>query len=459
MADIKGTPDGVYGVTNQYFHDESDGTHAGAVASHLRYWNTATLVWEKASGTAGAISTTPTSGGAVTVADGADATQGAIADAAVTGDVAGTVNSHLRGVTKQLAGTLTTSLSGTVPVTQSTSPWLTSITGTVTTQTSLSGTVPVTQTTTPWLTSQSGTSQTSIAGTVTVAQASPPWSTNQVSLSGSGAGLASTGNSAAGTQRVVIATDQPVLTNPLPTSISGTVQAQGLVSDTQSSAGNPVPVGAVYESAPPVYTAGQRSTLHTGTRGALRVELYSADTTTNLGGSTFSEGVSNAGTGLLAAARGMVFNETTWDRHRGNTDTTTGDTGVKSANFTGATQTNYNARGAIITCLLGVTTGTYTTFQTGIQWSPNAGTTWLGLTPLGANLTTPSNGNTFSWFIYPTNWSQAAGTTPANIVANSAATQVNFINAALPRTWRWIANIAGTTPSMTLTSVNVNYIL
>lgn len=37
-------------------------------------------------------------GGAVTVADGADATQGAIADAAVVTDAVGTLNAHLRGL-------------------------------------------------------------------------------------------------------------------------------------------------------------------------------------------------------------------------------------------------------------------------------------------------------------------------------------------------------------------------
>jgi hypothetical protein len=41
-------------------------------------------------------------GGAVTIADAADTAQGAIADAAVTGDNAGTVNAHLRGATKTL---------------------------------------------------------------------------------------------------------------------------------------------------------------------------------------------------------------------------------------------------------------------------------------------------------------------------------------------------------------------
>lgn len=41
-------------------------------------------------------------GGAVTIADGADVTQGAIADAAVTGDNAGTQSAKLRGVNKTL---------------------------------------------------------------------------------------------------------------------------------------------------------------------------------------------------------------------------------------------------------------------------------------------------------------------------------------------------------------------
>lgn len=39
-------------------------------------------------------------GGAVTVADGADVTQGAVADAAVTGDVNGSVSAKLRGLSK-----------------------------------------------------------------------------------------------------------------------------------------------------------------------------------------------------------------------------------------------------------------------------------------------------------------------------------------------------------------------
>lgn len=60
-------------------------------------WDVGTLDW--------VMETQPTGGGgggAVTLADGADTTEGTIADAAVTGDNPGTVNAHLRGVTKDL---------------------------------------------------------------------------------------------------------------------------------------------------------------------------------------------------------------------------------------------------------------------------------------------------------------------------------------------------------------------
>ncbi len=47
------------------------------------------------------------SGGAVTIADGADVVQGAIADTAVSTDAAGTVNAHLRGLVKLLSASAT----------------------------------------------------------------------------------------------------------------------------------------------------------------------------------------------------------------------------------------------------------------------------------------------------------------------------------------------------------------
>jgi hypothetical protein len=175
-----------------------------------------------------------------------------------------------------------------------------------------------------------------------------------------------------------------------------------------------------------------------------------------------ADGLANPTISQLGADN-MLFNGTTWDRQRGNWNTTTGDSGSKTtSSFLGAAQTNYNARGAIITCLLGTVTGAVTTWQTAIQWSFDGGTTWLALTPLGANDTAAASGRTYTWIIYPTNTSQAAGGTPANLAPGTlsvaAPTQLNVINAALPRTWRFAASINVAT-SIVITSVNVNYLV
>lgn len=62
-----------------------------AVATYV--WDTGTLSWVRATQAGGG-----GGGGAVTVADGADVTQGAIADAAVTTNAAGTLSAKLRGI-------------------------------------------------------------------------------------------------------------------------------------------------------------------------------------------------------------------------------------------------------------------------------------------------------------------------------------------------------------------------
>jgi hypothetical protein len=151
----------------------------------------------------------------------------------------------------------------------------------------------------------------------------------------------------------------------------------------------------------------------------------------------------------------LLFNNTTNDRFRNNVNTTTGDAGAKVATFNGATQTNYNAAGASITVLCGTVTGTVPTMNAQLQWSPDSGTTWLNLGPASGNVT--ATGNTISIFCYPTNYSQAAGLTPANLT--NGATQSVLINAALPRTWRLVYTIGGTTPSFTITAAYVNYTL
>jgi hypothetical protein len=149
----------------------------------------------------------------------------------------------------------------------------------------------------------------------------------------------------------------------------------------------------------------------------------------------------------------MNFNGTSWDRQRANVNVTMGDTGAKVTSFAGATQTNFNARGAKIMVLLGAVTGTITTFTAQLQMSPDGGTTWLNFGPASTSFT-PVSGNTILFDVYPTN-ETVAGATPAALT--TGATQTVQINGVLPRTWRLNYVIVGTSPSITFTNAYAAY--
>ena len=166
-----------------------------------------------------------------------------------------------------------------------------------------------------------------------------------------------------------------------------------------------------------------------------------------------TDSFANPTEGHLASEQ-MQFNGTAWDRSRNNVNATTGDTGAKTATFNGATQINYNARGALITCLFGTVTGTAPTIAIQLQWSPDGGTTWLNWGP-GIAAFTPVSGNTAVLVVYPTQLSDDSTVTLASFTTN--ASQAKAMNAILPRTWRLAYTITGTTPSITITAVYVNY--
>ena len=138
-------------------------------------------------------------------------------------------------------------------------------------------------------------------------------------------------------------------------------------------------------------------------------------------------------------ADSMLFNGTTWDRKRGNWNVNTGDTGAKTASFAGATQTNFNANGATIVINMGVVSGTTPTLTAQVQGSADGGTTWFNI-PGAATPSITATGATVLCV--------APGVTPA---ANAA------VSWPLPRTWRLNYTIAGTTPSFTITNVQVAY--
>ena len=145
-------------------------------------------------------------------------------------------------------------------------------------------------------------------------------------------------------------------------------------------------------------------------------------------------------TAPMAGAPSLLFNGTTWDRARGNFAVTTGDTGAKTATGNGATQTNYNARGAILTFVVGTVSGSSPTCVFKLQGSGDGGTTWYDI-PGAATPSITAAGNAVL-AIFP-------GVT---VAANAA------VSYPLPRTWRVVWTIGGTTPSFTITGIQVSYI-
>lgn len=193
-----------------------------------------------------------------------------------------------------------------------------------------------------------------------------------------------------------------------------------------------------------------------GARGSSLGDLFVVGPVANGGGASSTNPVVVGGWDntnaqrMLTDTTGQVFTVTK------TSDTSTGDTGTKTSTFAGATQTNANWRGAAVTILLGTVSGTTPTLSAQLQFSPDAGTTWLNYGPALANLTATSQTGTI--LCYPSQLQQSLqnGGTPAGLA--TGATTTLGINAPLPRTWRINYTIAGTTPSFAVTSVRVNYL-
>jgi hypothetical protein len=152
-------------------------------------------------------------------------------------------------------------------------------------------------------------------------------------------------------------------------------------------------------------------------------------------------------TGILGSG-GMVYNGATWDRIRGMSGAlTTGDTGAKTATGNGATVTNVGNKGVQIFIVLGAVTGTTPTCTFKVQGSVDGGTNWFDINgATTASLTATAN---VGITIYP-GIAVTAGTTTTGTTAAASA--------VLPRTWRMVWTIGGTTPSFTITSITYNYI-
>ena len=139
-------------------------------------------------------------------------------------------------------------------------------------------------------------------------------------------------------------------------------------------------------------------------------------------------------------ATGLLYNGTTHDRARGNWNVNTGDTGAKTATGNGATQTNYDSSGAVIVFNVGAVSGTTPTMVLKLQGSSDGGTTFYDL-PNAATVSITATG-VYVLSVYP-------GVT---VAANAA------VSHPMPRTWRVVWTIGGTTPSFTITNIQVGYV-
>ena len=210
-------------------------------------------------------------------------------------------------------------------------------------------------------------------------------------------------------------------------------QVQGNVGNGTADSGNSVKIGGLANTGVPVAVLnGQRVDAFYTQNGmavaSVGVSTASADGQTNSSVAPFA---TNSGTFPLAVMP-IVFNGTTWDRPRGNIDTAALLTyAAAAAGSNGADQTNYNGRGVKLVVDITALTGTAPTLTVTIQGKDAASGKYyniLASTALAAVATTTLE-------VYPG-------------IANAAnATQ----GLTLPRTWRVIAVIAGTIPTVTAT--------
>lgn len=160
-----------------------------------------------------------------------------------------------------------------------------------------------------------------------------------------------------------------------------------------------------------------------------------------------ADGYTNPTLGKQAVVN-MLYNGNTWDRHYGmGFNATTGDTGIKTASGNGVTLANVGNKGVQISILVGTVSGTTPTCIFKVQGSVNNSSSWFDIP--GATTASITATGHYGITIFP-------GVTPVAGVTTTDTTAV--ASAVLPRSWRVVWTIAGTTPSFTITNINYNYL-
>jgi len=92
------------------------------------------------------------------------------------------------------------------------------------------------------------------------------------------------------------------------------LETVGSVASGATDSGKPVKVGGVYNSSLPSFTTGQRADAQMTSAGRLLVTLANSANSNICDVTTSADGASSGAIGVIAQARGQIFNGTSWDR-------------------------------------------------------------------------------------------------------------------------------------------------
>jgi len=191
-------------------------------------------------------------------------------------------------------------------------------------------------------------------------------------------------------------------------------------------------------------SAWQKALAESSANPNLRVTLYSAGAKIDTGDST-SDARPAVYTALFSNVYGYLFNGSSWDRWRNNTEVTVLPMGTRTTSGNSAEQINYNAKGVMVFLYVSAVSGSFAAgegLRLRVETRDPASGIWRRLIDYIGPYTTTGLWNIL---IYP------AATDTAGMIDSE-----NDI--PLPRRWRVGYTITGTNPSFTF-SVGASYIM
>lgn len=256
-----------------------------------------------------AIRTTATgAGSAATIADGADVTEGAVADASVAAGATGTISAKLRRISADIdsiKSALATSATGVVKLEDSV-------------HASGDAGIPM------W--SVSNEAQSTLAGDGDYIARSADTKGNTINVGNVASGSTDSGApiKVAGRYNAALPTLTDGQRGDLQLNASGGLIIGGsTVASGATDSGNPVKTGGVNMTTQPTLTDGQRGNTQLDTRANTKVALVMGNTATLVGAlATNADGNATTATAshLAVVNRNQVYNGTTWDRMPGDTN-------------------------------------------------------------------------------------------------------------------------------------------